>query len=144
MRKQCVNNLRATGDKSLLTRKQRRLRIAHLNREDMMPSAMADDPSSPISFRMPASYVEQLAIRAKAKGLKPSEYVRELVIEDLTEEGEASLEEQNAEALKAIRRLANLLRGDMATLANVLLIEAAKWDREKARNWIEKTFHHPT
>lgn len=101
---------------------------------------MADEPTSTVSFRLPASFAEQLVLRAKATGQRPGEYVRELVVKNLTDDSEKSLDEQNAEAINAIRSLANLLRGDVATLTNVLLIEVAKWPPQKAKNWVEQTF----
>ena len=105
---------------------------------------MPEERSSPVSFRLPSSFAEQLQLRAKQSDQTPSEYVRQLVMKDLTDEQDASLEEQNAEAIKAIRSLANLLRGDVATLASVLLTEVAKWERDRTKAWVEKTFHRAT
>ena len=100
-----------------------------------------EEPAITKSFKLPKIFADQLSTVAKSHGQSVSEYVRDLVVHDLTKDSKQSTEEQNAEALRVIRTLSNLLRGDVATLARVMLIEVAKWERGRADSWLDNAFN---
>lgn len=101
---------------------------------------MSEEPAVTKSFKLPSSYAPALSQAAKDRGQSVSEFVRDLVIRELTDESKEELDQRNADELRAIRMLSNLLRSDVANVAKLMLRYVVKWDEEKTTAWLQRNF----
>lgn len=109
-----------------------------------MPSRRAaTDPgrrsptSTMIGFRLDDASYRALAERAASEGVSVHEMARTCVVEGLHEENETA---QMAVGLASIYQALVKLRGDVATSAEALLINAGGVKPEQAHRWVVDHF----
>ncbi len=90
-----------------------------------------------IGFRLEEEYLCALVERAARLNVSPHELAREYVLEALSEG-----EERKAlrEAVGALHQRYDVLREDMALMAEALLISAGKVSEKEARDWVKRNF----
>ncbi len=88
--------------------------------------------SHPVSFRLPANYMDVLAGQAEAVGISVGEYARKQVIESLDGEFQNRLFGELAKILLEIQSE----RDDLATVAKAVIVIAGHQTPENAEEWI--------
>ena len=95
---------------------------------------MAKEESVSASTRVSPEVKRLLDAEAERRGQNVSDFLRRMIVETLsgsaTDELRQEIQELRSELLK--------VRGDLATLAQVLLVKVAKEDPDKALAWIRK------
>ena len=98
-----------------------------------MASRKSRDPTTPLSFRLPASLKKELAERAAAVGLSPGEYARNLVAEALRNDFRTKV----IAGLARILRTTQAARNDIETGTLGLLITAGNQPADVAEEWLK-------
>jgi hypothetical protein len=90
-----------------------------------------------ICYRLPENYREDLCRRAQADGVSQGEFARRVLVDYLEDAVRRQLEHE----LLALQEEVALLRGDLATLTEALLVLAshgAPVTPMEARAWVEE------
>lgn len=87
-----------------------------------------------ISFRLAPEFLKILNEQAAQEGKSPGEWARRLVIRALTDTERTEIREEVDKLQMEVRAI----RGDFATLANVLLVKVAKQNPEEVAVWIKR------
>lgn len=90
-----------------------------------------------VCYRLPENYQEELCRRAKADGISHGEFARKVLIDFL----EDAVRRQMEREYGMLKQEVVLLRGDLATLAEALLVLAshgATVTSMEARAWVEE------
>jgi hypothetical protein len=99
----------------------------------MMAFRKSPEPTTPVSFRLPASLKKELAERAAAQGLSPGEYARNVVIESIRNDFQSRV----ITVLDLILRTTQAARNDIETAALGVLITAGNQPVEVAEEWLK-------
>ena len=97
---------------------------------------MTSQPLStkPISFRLPVPVMEMLLAHAHDSGRSVGEVAREIVTTGLLDQGQADLEREVAEVGEGMQ----LLRGDLATVLETLLLNLTDIPKEDVQAFISE------
>ena len=91
------------------------------------------EPTTPVSFRLPASLKKELAERAAAMGLSSGEYARNVVVESIRNDFQTKV----ITILDRILRTTQAGRNDIETVALGMLITAGNQPAETAEAWLK-------
>jgi hypothetical protein len=91
-------------------------------------------PTTPVSFRLDAHYLDRLKEEAAKYGMSPGEFARRLVLDAL----ERSEEQRTADEIVELRREVGHLRVDVALAVTAILVGAGKVSPEDARAWVKE------
>lgn len=88
-----------------------------------------------ICFRLPENYMQTLLGQSQARQCSQNELARQLVIDHLEDSVREKIENRLVEATSEV----TLLRGDMAILAEALLVvvSGGKIGAQEAQEWVE-------
>ena len=109
----------------------------HNNHRPRLSAKRYAPASVTVGFRLEEEPLRALAERAARLNLSPHELAREYVLEALSE-----ADERRAlrEAVGALHQQYDVLREDMALMAEALLISAGKVSEKEARDWVKRNF----
>ncbi len=94
------------------------------------------EPTETVSFRLAPEFMKILEEQAASEGKKRNDWARRLVIRALTETERSELKDDIETLKKDIRKM----RGDFATLGQVLLVKVAKQNAAEVEAWIRQHF----
>lgn len=93
-----------------------------------------------IGVRLESGDFRAFSEKAKRLGVKPSVYLRSLILSDL----DSTMQNELFSGLTSTLAELQVLRKELSKMAVVLLVDAGKCKPSEARTWVIENLGHPT